>query len=105
MASSEKLEHIIKKEIYKLRNLGEYSRKGSDHLSYRSIIKFELGEPKELIFQDQIVFEVICKYNIYTETEFLHPPEMDEFYTEHYHDKFIFDKDFKVIKIEDMRSG
>lgn len=49
------------------------------------------------------MFEVICKYDIYTETEFLHTPEMDELYTEHYKDKFILDKDFKILKIENMR--
>ncbi|MFX1364133.1 MAG: hypothetical protein ACFFCE_15280 [Promethearchaeota archaeon] len=104
MSNFDKLENLIKKEIHKLRNLGEHSRKGSDHLSYRSLIKFELGKPKELIFQDKLIFEVTCKYDIYTETEFLHTPEMDEYYTEHYHDKFIFDEEFKIIEIIDIRN-
>ncbi len=49
------------------------------------------------------MYEVICNYDIYTETEFLHTPDMDELYTEHYRDKFILDKDLKVVKIEDLR--
>ena len=29
------IEHIVREEIHKLRNLGEHGREGSDHLSYR----------------------------------------------------------------------
>jgi hypothetical protein len=103
MVDLEKLENIIKKEIYKLRNLGEHARKGSDHLYYRSLIKFSLNKVKELKNQVNSAFEVICKYDIYTETEFLHTPDMDELYTEHYKDKFILDKNFRILEIKDMQ--
>jgi hypothetical protein len=96
MMDKSKIESIIREEISKLRKLGEHAG-GSGHLAYRSLIKFELSEPKEIKYEDKEVFEVICKYDIYTETEFLHPPENDEYYTEHYTDKFILDKDLKIL--------
>jgi len=99
----EKLEDIVKEEIYKLRNLGERSRKGSDHLSYRSLTKFDLGKIHKLKDKNEIIYELICKYDIYTETEFLHTPDQDELYTEHYKDKFIFDKEFNIKSTEDLR--
>ena len=42
-------------------------------------------------------------YDIYTETEFLHDSDMDELYTEHYIDKFLFNSNFELLKVEDMR--
>ena len=42
MEDREKLIQSVKKEISKLRDLGEHGRKGSDHLAYRSISKFEI---------------------------------------------------------------
>ena len=48
MVDFKKLEEIIKKEIYKFRNLGEHERAGSDHLYYRALTKFQLGKIKEL---------------------------------------------------------
>ena len=98
----EKLEDNIKRKILKLRNLGEHARESSDHLYYRSIIKFTLGKVKKVKHQEKPVFEITCKYDIYTETEFLHTPDMDELYTEHYKDKFIFDKDFVILEVIDM---
>ncbi|MFX0106252.1 MAG: hypothetical protein ACFE75_12300 [Candidatus Hodarchaeota archaeon] len=105
MVNLERLEENILKEINKLRNLGEHSRKGSDHLYYRSNSKFEPGELKEVRRQKKVVYEIICIYDIYTETEFLHTPEMDELYTENYKDKFVFDKDFKLLEIQDIRKN
>jgi hypothetical protein len=102
MEEREKLIQIVKKEIYKLRNLGEHGRKGSDHLSYRSISKFNLNEIKRFKIKEELNYELVCKYDIYTETEFLHDPEMDELYTEHYVDKFVFNSNFKLLKIENM---
>ena len=103
MSTLDKIEKIIREEICKRRNLGEHARMGSDHLYYRSLTKFELNQVKELNYQEKPAFETICKYDIYTETEFLHPPDMDELYTEHYEDKFIFDKNFRILEIKDMR--
>jgi hypothetical protein len=103
MIDIDKLEKRVKEEIDLLRKLGEHTRKGSDHLIFRSISKFELSKPVETIYNGQQAYEVICKYDIYTETEFLHPPEMDEEYTEHYRDKFIFDKKLKLLEIMDLR--
>ena len=103
MPNIEKIEKVIMEEISKLRNLGEHARKGSDHLYYRSISKFKAGKLKEIIYQEKLAYEVICEYDIYTETEFLHTPDMDELYTEHYKDKFFLDKDFRILDIKDMR--
>ena len=102
MSVLEKIEKVIMEEISKLRNLGEHARKGSDHLYYRSISKFKAGKLKEKLYQEKLTYEIICKYDIYTETEFLHPPDMDELYTEHYEDKFIFDKNFRILEIKEM---
>jgi len=63
--------------------------------------KFKLGKLKKTKYQEGIAFEVICTYDIYTETEFMHSPDMDELYTEHYKDKFIIDSDFKILEVND----
>ncbi len=47
MSDLKEIEHSIKEEIHKLRNLGEHAREGSDHLSYRSMSKFKLGKLKK----------------------------------------------------------
>jgi hypothetical protein len=103
MGNLEDLEKIIKDEIIKLRSLGEHERKGSDHLFYRSLSKFQMGKGKESKYQEKVVFEIDCKYDVYTETEFLHTPDMDEEYIEHCHDKFLFDKDYTLLEVIDMR--
>jgi len=100
MADIIEIERTIKEEIHKLRNL-EYARGGSDHLSYRSICEFKLGKLKKIKRQEKLAFEVICTYDIYTETEFMHSPDMDELYTEHYKDKFIIDSDFRILEVND----
>ena len=103
MSDLKEIEDSIKKEVNKLRNLGEHGREGSDHLAYRSISKFKLGKLKKTKHQEGIAFEVICTYDIYTETEFMHSPDMDELYTEHYKDKFIIDSDFRILEVDDIR--
>ena len=103
MEDKEKLIQRVKKEISKLRNLGEHGRKGSDHLSYRSISKFEIENIKNVKVTNEKCYELICRYDIYTETEFLHDSDMDELYTEHYVDKFLFNSNFELLKVEDMR--
>jgi len=94
------IEHRIKEEIHKLRNLGEHARGGSDHLSYRSMSKFKLGKLKKIKEKEEIRFKIICTYDVYTETEFMHSPDMDELYTEHYKDTFILDSDFKILEVK-----
>jgi hypothetical protein len=103
MEDREKLIQSVKTEITKLRNLGEHGRKGSDHLSYRSISVFEIDTVKKLKVKNEVNYKLICRYDIYTETEFLHDSDMDELYTEHYIDKFLFDSNFELLKVEDMR--
>ena len=95
------IEQVIREEIDKHRNLGEHARGGSDHLSYRSMSKFKLGKLKKTKNQEGKAFEVICTYDVYTETEFMHSPDMDELYTEHYKDIFILDSDFKILEVSD----
>ena len=101
MADIIEIERTIKEEIHKLRNLGEHVRGGSDHLSYRSMTKFKLVKLKEIKRQERLAFEVFCTHGIYTETEFMHSPDMDELYTEHYKDKFIIDTDFRILEVND----
>ena len=100
MEEFKEIEEVIKKEIVKLRNLGEHARGGSDHLSYRSMSKFKLGKLKKIKEQEEIRFKIICTYDVYTETEFMHSPDMDELYTEHYKDTFILDSDFKILEVK-----
>jgi len=80
----------------------EHAIKEEDHLSYRSISKFKLGKLKKTKRQDGLTFEVICMYDVYTETEFMHSPDMDELYTEHYKVKFFIDKDFRIFEVNDI---
>ena len=94
------LEKKIREEINKKRNLGEHAG-GSGHLAFRSITKFNLGELKEITYKGKQAYEITCEYEIYTETEFLHPPENDKYYTEHYKDKFIFDQKLNILVLED----
>ena len=72
------IEHVIREDIHKRRNLGEHTRGGSGHLSYRSLSKFKLGKLKKTKHQEGIAFEVICTYDVYIETEFMHSPDMDK---------------------------
>jgi len=101
MSDIKEIEHSIKEEIIKLRNFGEHTRGGSDHLSYGSMSKFKLGKLKKIKHQERLAYEVICTYDVYTETEFMHSPDMDELYTEHYKDKFIIDSDFRILEVND----
>ena len=104
MEIREKLEQFVKEEIYKLRNLGEHARRGSDHLYYRSLSQLKIGELKILKDSDELTYELVCIYDIYTETEFMHDPNMDDYLKEHYEDKFIFDKNLKLLEIKDTRN-
>jgi hypothetical protein len=63
--------------------------------------KFKLGKLKKTKLQEQAAFKVICTYDVYTETEFMHSPDMDELYTEHYKDTFVIDSDFRILEIND----
>ena len=103
LIDKEKLQEAIIKKIKEIRNLGEHARKGSDHLSCRSIIYFKIKKIKKIKGQEKECFEVACKYKIYTLTEFTHPPEMDEFFTEHYLDKFILDKEYKILDVKKIK--
>ena len=101
LVESKEIERVIKEEIYKLRNLGEHVRGGSDHLSYRYMSKFKLGKLKKKKDQEERAFKIICTYDIYTETEFMHSPDMDELYTEHYKNKFFLNSDLRIVKVKD----
>lgn len=104
MEAREKLERVVKEEIYKLRNLGEHARRGSDHLYYRSLSQLKIGELKLLKVMNELTYELVCVYDIYTETEFMHDPEMDDLFKEHYEDKFIFDSNLKLLETKDMQN-
>ncbi|MFX0011824.1 MAG: hypothetical protein ACFE9R_16030 [Candidatus Hermodarchaeota archaeon] len=101
MENQGQLEEATKREIFKLRNLGEHGRKGSDHLSFRSLLKFSINKIKKVKKKGKLIYKVICTYEIYTETEFLHTPDMDDFYTEHYKDIFIFDTNYNLLDIQE----
>ena len=103
MSDQNTLKSIILETIGKVRNLGEHAG-GSGHLAYRSLIKFESSAPKEILYEGKESIEVICKYDIYTETEFLHPPEDDIYYTEFYREKFILDRDLKILAIDNLNT-
>jgi hypothetical protein len=96
------LEQKIREEINKTYKLGEHAG-GSGHLSYRSISDLSIGEPKEFSFQGKKVFGIICEYKIYTETEFMHPPEMEDLFTEKHKDKIIVDEELNVLDFIDLR--
>jgi len=102
MYNIKKLEKVIKEEINKKRRLGEHTG-GSGHLGFRSIVKFNLGEPREIPHHGEQVYEIICEYEVYTETEFMHSPENDIYYTEHYRDKIIFNKDLKILEYKELK--
>ncbi|MFX1389071.1 MAG: hypothetical protein ACFE9Z_03295 [Promethearchaeota archaeon] len=101
MVNLEKIKQNVQKEIYNLRNLGEHGRKGSDHLYHRSLSNIEFKKLKKVRHNKKIAFEVVCKYDIYNETEFLHSSEMEDLYTEHYNDQFLLDEDYVILKVID----
>ena len=100
MIDAKEIEKKIRESINERRKLGEHSG-GSGHLALRSITKFNLSELKEVPYEAIIAYEIICDYEIYTETEFLHPPEDDIYYTEHYRDKFIINKNVEILNIQE----
>ena len=96
MSLEEKIKKRVNELIKEKRKLGEHAG-GSGHLAYRSFTKYDLSALKEIIYNDKVAYELIAEYSIYTETEFLHDPEEDDLYTEHYKDKFVFDKDLNLL--------
>lgn len=98
-----KLKKIIQNEIEKRHKLGEFAG-GSGHLSYRSVSKLELETPKEIKFKGKIAYQIAFKFNIYTETEFLHSPEdNDTYFTERHQVKVIFDKNINILEWESQK--
>ena len=90
------LEKKIKERIEKSHKLGEHAG-GSGHLAFRSLIQFKMEPPKEILHQGKNAYEISYKFGIYTETEFLHPPEQDELYTERYEEKILVDDDLNFL--------
>lgn len=101
MLNKEKLGEIIREEINKHHRLGEHAG-GSGHLGYRSITKMEIGDPQEFTFKNKRAFKIKLKYEIYTETEFLHPPEKDDLYTEHHRETIILDENLEVLDFKSL---
>ena len=85
MLDIKKLEKKIKDRIEREHELGEHAG-GSGHLAFRSMIEFKMGDPIEIMHVNKKVYEISYKFAIYTETEFLHPPEQDDLYTERHED-------------------
>ena len=90
------LEQKIKERIEENHKLGEYAG-GSGHLAFRSLIEFKIERPKEIVHEGKKAYEIYYKFGIYTETEFLHPPEQDELYTERHEDKVLVDDDLNFL--------
>jgi len=96
------LEQKIREKISEVYKLGEHAG-GGGHLSYRSLSDLSIGEPKEFSFQGKKAFEIICEYKIYTETEFMHPPDMEDLFTEKHKDKIIIDEELNILDFIDLR--
>lgn len=90
------LEKKIHEEIDKRRKLGEHAGR-SGHSGFRSIIKFDLKKPKEIIYKGKKAYEIICEYEIFTETEFEYSKEDEIYLTEVYKDKFIVDEELNIL--------
>lgn len=99
MIDKDKINDVIQLKIGDMHRLGEQTGT-TDHVAYRSFTKFELSDPKEFQFEGKIAFEVVAIYNIYTETEFLHHPDNDHLYNEHWEDTFIVDENYKILDIK-----
>ena len=56
-----------------------------------------MEDPREIMHENKKAYEVSYKFAIYTETEFLHPPEQDELYTERHEDKVLIDDDLNFL--------
>ena len=70
---------VILNEIAKHRKIGEHAG-GSDHLSFVSITKLDIKDPKQITHDQKPAFEVIFTIETYTETEFMHHPKDDHYY-------------------------
>ena len=93
---NERLRVIIMREIEKHHGIGE-SAGGSGHLSLISIIKLDIHEPRKMDYEGEIAFDIAFEFTTYTETEFLHPPEDDIFYTKTYRDRIIVSGNYDVL--------
>ncbi|NHI93226.1 MAG: hypothetical protein EAX96_12055 [Candidatus Lokiarchaeota archaeon] len=96
MVDLKALEKKIREKIEIEHHLGEHAG-GSGHLSFRSLIEFIMEDPKEIVLQGKRAYEITYKFAIYTETEFLHPPDQDDYYTERHQDKVIVDDDLNFL--------
>jgi len=90
------LEQKIKDRIARTHKLGEHAG-GSGHLAFRSLIDFKMESPKEIMHEGKKAYDISYNFGIYTETEFLHPPEQDELYTERHEENVNVDDDLNLL--------
>ena len=88
-------------KLNEIHKLGEHAG-GSGHLSYRSLSKIELTEPKSILFEGSPAFEVEINYRIFTETEFEYDPDEEDYLTESYYKKITFDDELNILDYLDI---
>jgi hypothetical protein len=76
--------------------LGE-SAGGTEHVSFTSVTRLEPGTPRDVMHGVQIANEVPFTIETFTETEFEHPPEDDEYYSHKYVGKIVLDGAMSVL--------
>lgn len=105
MFDEQKLEKSIRNYVNNRRQLGQNAG-GSGHIGYKSLSDFKLIEVNQKRFKGNDVNEAIITYSIITESEFSYATEeddgMEDFYTSHYMERIIVDKDYNIIHSEEI---
>jgi len=70
---------------------------GSDHLAYISIMRFDLEPAMQVLIGKAKAWKISFTIETYTETEFLHDPSEDVYYTHKYNGIIVLDADYNVL--------
>jgi hypothetical protein len=91
-----RIKAAILKEFQRQHELGEAAG-GSDHMAYTSVTRLEAGTPRDVVHGKKRALAVPFTVETYTETEFLHSPEEDIYYTHKYVGKIVLDAAMNVL--------
>jgi hypothetical protein len=91
-----RVKDAILKAFQRQHKLGEAAGE-SGHLAYTSVTRLETCTPHDVMNGKQCAIEVPFTVETYTETEFLHSPEEDIYYTHKYVGKIVLDGAMNVL--------
>nr|MDO8086156.1 hypothetical protein [Candidatus Sigynarchaeum springense] len=92
-----RIKELILEQFQRQHKLGETAG-GSEHLGFTSVTRIDVGKPRETKINKQPAIEMSFTVETYTETEFLHSPDDDVFYTKKYAGTIAVDASMNVLR-------